>query len=335
LIKEENVKVQLGARDTRLEALKKECEQYEAYVQTLREARARGLPGAVPDSAGISDLIKNLYAMKHYGKNLQKVANVVSKAYEATFRETAYHVRPKNYWMRARGRSGNNFNSHGPTRPTGKVYHGSGQPYSTMLDVGPSSSKPKAQPSRSSTSYFDISKVLGKKNQSQNSPDDDDDKAFQHMYDEIITPKRPEPKKPAVKGFLPFDDISDEGYGSAETPDVSSKPSRVFFPTDDSGPTERYEQHDQDHRPVPQKNKFSFKSMGKKISNSLHTDHSDEHASARPHGGAKMFATQEPTEPPPSYEYSPPSQMPDSSPVDHGEQKKSKRDGLRKKLFRR
>jgi hypothetical protein len=197
LIKEENVKVQLGGDDTRLEALKKECEQYQAYVDTIHTARKRGLPGAVPDEQGVSRLVQELYSMKHYGKDLQKVANTVSRAYAATFRETAYRVRPKHYYMRARG-----YTSHG-----GQDSHRRGQPYSSMLDIG--SSSVRMSPSRRGgcsqrVSLGDMSSLPWR--QSQKARPAEYDASWRTSYARCLPKQSPACQKTATKAFLPFDD---------------------------------------------------------------------------------------------------------------------------------
>jgi hypothetical protein len=131
LIREEKVRVQIrnDGDVTRLKALEKERKEYEAYVDTIHTARKRGLRGAVPDERGVTRLVNDLYSMKHYGTDLRKVADTVSRAYAATFRETAYRVYPKSYWMRMRG---HNSNGRQPTNTRA-------QPYRSMLDPGPSS----------------------------------------------------------------------------------------------------------------------------------------------------------------------------------------------------
>jgi len=191
LIKEENVKVQLGGDSTRLEALKKECEQYQAYVETIKDARKRGVPGALLDEQGVSRLVKELYSMKHYGKDLQRIANVVGRAYAATFRETAYHIRPKQYWMRARGHSSHGSHaSHG-----GQGGHVPGRPYSSLLDLDSSSVHMPPPRRRDST-----------QRSSQQSETPPDDNSWQASYAELAPQNPHSDQQPSYRGLLPFDD---------------------------------------------------------------------------------------------------------------------------------
>ncbi|KAH7131981.1 hypothetical protein B0J11DRAFT_455530 [Dendryphion nanum] len=230
LIKEENVKVQLGGSDTRFEALKKECEQYEAYVEAIKDARSRGLPGAVPDEKGVSRLVQELYNMKHYGKDLQKVVSTVSQVYAATFRETAYHVRPKKYWMRAQHSGSSSYGSsqygnqglfssgsvHGNSMGYAGKYsiqssYNYGQPLPSLLDVGPSTNVRSQPPRRQNSSRKPSSgpgyrqSVLGRSSQ-QAGTVTEDDASWQAMYAIHAPQQAPPEKSKKQQGYLPFDD---------------------------------------------------------------------------------------------------------------------------------
>ena len=47
------------------------------------------------DEAGVSQLVKQLYSLKHFGKNLQNIKNVTAKAHQATYRERPHRL-PRN-----------------------------------------------------------------------------------------------------------------------------------------------------------------------------------------------------------------------------------------------
>jgi hypothetical protein len=47
------------------------------------------------DEAGVSQLVKQLYSLKHFGKNLQNVKNVTARAHQATYRERPHRL-PRN-----------------------------------------------------------------------------------------------------------------------------------------------------------------------------------------------------------------------------------------------
>jgi GTPase SAR1 family protein len=197
LIKEENVKVQMGGNNIRLEALKKEREQYQAYVETVEDARKRGVPGAVPDEQGISRIVKDLYAMTHYGKELQKTANIVGSAYAAAFRETRYHIHPKQYWMRTPGRrsQASRANQHGQAR------HSRGRPFSSLLDIGSSKSG-------NATGFLDGRTEKGSfaDRSSKQRKSFADDKSLQELYAQNSPENSHSSQQPPVRGLLPFDD---------------------------------------------------------------------------------------------------------------------------------
>jgi hypothetical protein len=47
------------------------------------------------DEAGVSQLVNQLYSLKHFGKNLQNVKNVTARAHQATYRERPHRL-PRN-----------------------------------------------------------------------------------------------------------------------------------------------------------------------------------------------------------------------------------------------
>jgi hypothetical protein len=47
------------------------------------------------DEAGVSQLVNQLYSLKHFGKSLQNIKNVTAKAHQATYRERPHRL-PRN-----------------------------------------------------------------------------------------------------------------------------------------------------------------------------------------------------------------------------------------------
>jgi hypothetical protein len=47
------------------------------------------------DEAGVTQLVNQLYTLKHFGKNLQNVKNVTARAHQATYRERPHRL-PRN-----------------------------------------------------------------------------------------------------------------------------------------------------------------------------------------------------------------------------------------------
>ncbi|KAJ5042314.1 uncharacterized protein L3040_004866 [Drepanopeziza brunnea f. sp. 'multigermtubi'] len=44
------------------------------------------------DEAGVSQVVDQLYALKHFGKNLRNVKNVTAQAHQATYRERPHRL---------------------------------------------------------------------------------------------------------------------------------------------------------------------------------------------------------------------------------------------------
>ena len=44
------------------------------------------------DEEGVSQLVKQLYSLKHFGKSLQNVKNVTARAHQATYRERPHRL---------------------------------------------------------------------------------------------------------------------------------------------------------------------------------------------------------------------------------------------------
>jgi hypothetical protein len=130
LIQDEEMKVQGGRQlghnvdfnVKRLQSLKKDRDAHIELVNTLKEnMKAPQQPGDhLLDEQGVDDLVKRLYSLKHFGKNLQSVKNTVAASHQATYRERPYRVpqrggRPSYGSQSSWGSSG----SSGASRPSG------------------------------------------------------------------------------------------------------------------------------------------------------------------------------------------------------------------------
>ena len=70
------------------------------------------------DEAGVSQLVDQLYSLKHFGKNLQNVKNITAKAHQATYRERPHRLpRNQNSVNRLLQNVWTNTPSHQPVTP--------------------------------------------------------------------------------------------------------------------------------------------------------------------------------------------------------------------------
>ncbi|KAH8730675.1 hypothetical protein GQ44DRAFT_767855 [Phaeosphaeriaceae sp. PMI808] len=91
LIKDEKAKVQLGGRRARLDGLERYRSEHLEMVEILSQNIDHGRQ-QILDEAGIERLVHQLYGLKHYGKSLQDIRNVIDDAGSASFREKPYRV---------------------------------------------------------------------------------------------------------------------------------------------------------------------------------------------------------------------------------------------------
>jgi hypothetical protein len=99
LIRDERTKVGAGGSRAHLESLEKDLNRYKQFIKTMQEGNKTNPNCRVLDEAGVAQLVQKLYNLPHYGQMLNDLAQVVGRAYEATFRERPYRIRGKAYWM--------------------------------------------------------------------------------------------------------------------------------------------------------------------------------------------------------------------------------------------
>ncbi|MCJ1360029.1 MAG: hypothetical protein MMC33_010032 [Icmadophila ericetorum] len=98
LIKEEKAKVEAGGSKRRLEALQEDRQRYEENIKVLT-ANMKSNGNYKPlDEAGVDRVIKHLYNLKHFGKNLKSVQQTITTAHQSTYREMPYRVKVKGSW---------------------------------------------------------------------------------------------------------------------------------------------------------------------------------------------------------------------------------------------
>ncbi|KAI1465830.1 uncharacterized protein F4812DRAFT_113863 [Daldinia caldariorum] len=94
LIRDEEMKVHVGGNRKRLDGLLEDRRQHEELVDSLTRNMDNKyeLQYQVLNEAGVENLVSQLYALPHFGENLQAVKNTISTAHEATNREHPIHV---------------------------------------------------------------------------------------------------------------------------------------------------------------------------------------------------------------------------------------------------
>jgi hypothetical protein len=106
LIYQEKLKIQNGGMKRALETLEKHKREYLEKVKTLQEAIARKDDGQVLDDQGVLQLIRTLYGLPHFGKDLKKIVAANEKAAEATYREKSSNVSAGAHWDRQKTSKG-------------------------------------------------------------------------------------------------------------------------------------------------------------------------------------------------------------------------------------
>jgi hypothetical protein len=98
LIKDERRKLRACQDPVRLQSLEKDLDQYKKFVQAMEQGKKGNQSSRPLDEAGVAQLVQALYNLKHYGQMLKDLAQVVGRAYEASFRERPYRISSKKYW---------------------------------------------------------------------------------------------------------------------------------------------------------------------------------------------------------------------------------------------
>ncbi|KAI0850382.1 hypothetical protein F5Y00DRAFT_268504 [Daldinia vernicosa] len=94
LIKDEEMKVQVGGNRKRLDDLLEDRRMHEELVDILTRNMDNKyqLQYQVLNEAGVENLVSQLYGLKHFGANLKTVRNDISTAHEAANRERPFRV---------------------------------------------------------------------------------------------------------------------------------------------------------------------------------------------------------------------------------------------------
>ncbi|KAJ4417845.1 hypothetical protein N0V85_001675 [Neurospora sp. IMI 360204] len=107
LINQERLKVGSGGRKDALEMLEKYRAEHLEKVEALSKAIATGdTDYQLLDDQGVRELVDRLYALPHFGEDLERIVKINEKAVEASFRERSYNVSPGNHWKRSRSDRG-------------------------------------------------------------------------------------------------------------------------------------------------------------------------------------------------------------------------------------
>ncbi|KAI0592753.1 hypothetical protein F4775DRAFT_83035 [Biscogniauxia sp. FL1348] len=100
LLDQERVKIQNGGPRKRLEYLEKYKAEHIQRVEALKVAMEKGDSSKVIDDVGVQQLVKSLYGLPHFGKDLENIVKSQDKAAEATYRERTYNVSAGAHWSR-------------------------------------------------------------------------------------------------------------------------------------------------------------------------------------------------------------------------------------------
>ncbi|KAI1635356.1 hypothetical protein F4809DRAFT_614425 [Biscogniauxia mediterranea] len=100
LIDQEKIKIQNGGSKNKLENLEKYKAEHIQRVDALKTAMENGDSSRVIDDLGVQQLVKSLYGLPHFGKDLENIVKSQEKAAEATYRERSFNVSAGAHWNR-------------------------------------------------------------------------------------------------------------------------------------------------------------------------------------------------------------------------------------------
>ncbi|KAL2076230.1 hypothetical protein VTL71DRAFT_1173 [Oculimacula yallundae] len=95
LIVAETDKIEAGGNKIKLKALQADRAEYLETMAILTSNMSTDANLKPLDEAGVTALVKELYLLKHFGKNLQNVKDVTARAHQATYRERPHRL-PRN-----------------------------------------------------------------------------------------------------------------------------------------------------------------------------------------------------------------------------------------------
>ena len=99
LIKEEQVKVQVGSSDKRLQSLLEERRKHQEAIEVITRNQNSNVNTRELSDDRIKQKIQDLYHLKHFGAILKNMQQGIAMAHEATYRERPYTVRRRNARM--------------------------------------------------------------------------------------------------------------------------------------------------------------------------------------------------------------------------------------------
>ena len=98
LIDQEKMKIQQGGSKKALESLEKTRLEHVEKVKVLQRAMEEGDNEKVLDDQGVKQLITTLYALPHFGKDLNKIVTTNERAAQATYREKSFNISAGEHW---------------------------------------------------------------------------------------------------------------------------------------------------------------------------------------------------------------------------------------------
>ncbi|KAE9972894.1 hypothetical protein EG328_004702 [Venturia inaequalis] len=96
LIRGERDKINAGGNNKKFLALQEDLERHKETVKILtRSMNANTTAADVLTEAGVERVVRDLYSLKHFGKNLQSLKHGISLAHQATYREIPHTIKRK------------------------------------------------------------------------------------------------------------------------------------------------------------------------------------------------------------------------------------------------
>lgn len=92
MIKEEQAKVEAGGNRKKLDGLEEDRRKHEETVKVLTLNMKNNAKYQPLTEEGVDRQVKQLYNLKHFGKNLRAVKHTIASAHEATYRERPFRV---------------------------------------------------------------------------------------------------------------------------------------------------------------------------------------------------------------------------------------------------
>ncbi|KXX76913.1 Neoverrucotoxin subunit beta [Madurella mycetomatis] len=121
-INEEKRKMNPSSGETeRLRRLQESLRQHEKMVGDLKRSLERGEGNEILEENGIEKWLKTLYDLPNFGRDLQKIKEVVDRTREATFREKPHAIRVGAHWPDGSSRRRREFKTSSSAAIPGRV----------------------------------------------------------------------------------------------------------------------------------------------------------------------------------------------------------------------